>query len=191
MLKGLARASFHILSILAISLGGLWLPHTTTLIALGAVAVIFLSFELLRRRYSRVNNLFFFLFRPMLRDYEKQQFTGAAYTLIGSFIAFLIFPQEVAALAVAFLAVGDPLAAIAGRHIGRREIFKRTLEGDITCFLACMLVGLIFYWSGVYIELPVIVAGAFAATMAEAIQLPVNDNLIMPLLAALVMTMLG
>jgi dolichol kinase len=50
------------------------------------------------------------------------------------------------------------------------------------------VIGFIFYYSGLSIPLLAILVGSAGATIAEAIPLPINDNLTVPLFAGLVMT---
>ena len=110
--------------------------------------------------------------------------------VIASLIAFLAFQRDIAVLALSFLAVGDPLANIVGKQIGRRKLRGKTLEGGLACLIACVVTGLIFYYAGLNVPLLTILLGAAVATISEAIPLPINDNLTIPLLAGLVMTVM-
>ena len=110
--------------------------------------------------------------------------------LIASLIAFLVFQRDIAVLALSFLAVGDPLATIAGKKIGKRKLLGKTLEGNLACFTSCVAIGSIFYYAGLNVPLLTILVGAIGATIMEALPLPINDNLTIPLFAGVVMAVM-
>jgi phytol kinase len=181
---------------LIIPIAALFLPRTALLIALGAIIVIFLPFEFIRLRVPVVNRWFLYVFKPLLRAEEASRFTGTGYTLVGALIAFLVFPRDIAIVAVSFLAVGDPMATMVGKWVGRTRLYGKgktgkvkTLEGSLACLIACLIVGFIFYFAGLDVGWLAVLVGALGATVAEGIPLPfpLNDNLIIPLFAGLVM----
>ena len=184
------RGAFHTAGGLAIALAAHLLPRLVLLTALGALTVLFLAFEVVRLRASKVNSWFFTYFRLLLREEEMSRPTGASYVLIAAVVAFLAFPIELAILAVLFLAVGDPAATFVGRYVGRRRLFGRSVEGDIACLVTCLAIGAGFHYAGSGVPLWIALAGAVTATVAQGIRLGVNDNLSMPLFALLVMWLL-
>ncbi len=138
-----------------------------------------------RLRWSKTERLW-----PLARKSEASRFTGASYLLLGALIAFVLFPRDIAVIALSFMAVGDAAGGIFGKQVGKRRLFGKTLEGDLACFVACAVVGIVYHLTGLSVPLPTIMAGAVCATAVEAIALPVNDNLTMPLFAGAVMTVL-
>lgn len=184
----LKRGLFHLFGVLAIAAVGLFLPRLALLISLGVAVFIVVVFELIRLRAPGVNRWFLSVFKPLLREKEASRFTGTSYSLTAAFIAFLVFPRDIAVLALVFLAVGDAMATIVGKRMGKRRLIgKKTLEGSLACLISCIAVGLIGYYAGLDIALLAILAGSLGATIAEAVPLPVNDNLTLPLFAGLVM----
>jgi dolichol kinase len=107
--------------------------------------------------------------------------------IIASIIAIAAFPRDLTILALSFLAVGDPLATLVGYYRGRHKLFGKSLEGSLTCLVACVGVGFVYYYTGLNVPLPVILVGAAVATIAEAIPFRIDDNLPMPLLAVTAM----
>lgn len=190
MSSTLKRGLFHLFGGLFIPVAALFLPRVVLLVSIGAVTVIFLAFELVRFWASIINRWFFSHFRPLLREAEASCLTGTSYMLIASLIAFLAFPRDIAVLALSFLAVGDPAATIVGKQMGKRRLLGKTLEGDLACLIACLSIGFLFYYAGLNIPLLTIAAGSVGATILQAIPLPVNDNLTMPLAAGVVMTVI-
>jgi dolichol kinase len=183
----LKRGLFHLFGALTLPIAALFLSKAVLLISLGVVTFIVVAIELIRLKVPGVNRLFLWLFKPLLRKEEASRLTGTSYTLVASLIAFLVFPRDIAVVALAFLAVGDAMATIVGKKIGKTRFLGKTLEGDLACFISCIVVGLIFYYAGLDISLLAILVGSLGATIAGAIPLPVNDNLILPLFAGLVM----
>jgi len=186
----LKRELFHIFGGLSIPVAALFLPRVVLLISLGVVTFIFLTFELLRFRAPEMNRWFFWFFKPLLREKEVSRLTGSSYMLIASLVAFLVFPRDIAVLALSFLAVGDSMAAIVGQRLGQRKLLGKTLEGDLASLISCVAVGLVFYYAGLDIPLLTILVGSVSAAIVEAIPLPINDNLAMPLFAGVMMTIM-
>jgi glycerol-3-phosphate acyltransferase PlsY len=184
----LKRGLFHLFGVLSIPVAALFLPRTVLLVSLGAVTFIALALELIRLKVPLINRWFLSFFKPLLRKEEALRLTGTSYSLAGALIVFLVFPRDIAILAVSFLAVGDAMATIVGKQIGKTRLLgKRTLEGDLACFVSCIAVGFIGYFAGLKVSWLAILVGSLGATIAEAVPLPLNDNLTLPLFAGLVM----
>jgi glycerol-3-phosphate acyltransferase PlsY len=190
MSSTIKRGLVHIFGGLSIPIAALFLPRVALLISLGVAIFIFLAFELLRFKLLGVNSWFLRYFRPLLRQEEASRITGASYIVIASLIAFLAFPRDIAVMALSFLAVGDAVAAIVGRYMGKRRLLGKTLEGSLACLISCITTGFIFYCAGLNVGLLTIFLGSITATITEALPLPINDNLTMPLLAGVVMAVI-
>ena len=184
----LKRGLFHIVVGLSIAMAAWFLPRRVLLISMGATAFIWLAFELLRLRYAGINSWFFSWFRSLLREEETSRLTGASYMLVGCLIAFLVFPRDIAVLAICFLAVGDVAASVVGTYLGRRRALGKTVEGNSACFVSCVAIGFILYYADLDIRPLAILLGSVAAAIAEAMPLLIDDNLTIPLFAGLVMT---
>jgi glycerol-3-phosphate acyltransferase PlsY len=182
------RGLFHMFAGLTIPVATLFLPRMVMIIAVGAVTLIFLLIEVLRWKNPAVNRLFLLILKAVLRKEETSRLTGASYMLIASLLAVSVFQRDIAVLALSFLAVGDPLATIIGRRWGRKRLFGKTLEGDLACLVSCIVIGFVFQQVGVAVPGTIILLGALSATVAQAVSLPINDNLTIPLFAGLIMT---
>lgn len=190
MSRTLKRGLFHIVAGLSIPIAALFLPRIVLLMSLGVVTFVFLAFELIRFKAPAINRWFLSFFKPLLRETETSRLTGISYMLVASLIAFLVFQRDIAILALCFLAVGDAVAAIVGKQMGKRKLLGKTVEGDLACFVSCVAIGFIFYYAGLNIRLLTALVGSAGATVVEAMPLPINDNLTMPLFAGLVMTLM-
>jgi glycerol-3-phosphate acyltransferase PlsY len=192
MSSTLKRALVHVFLGLSISISALFF-HTMVLpLALGVATSVFLAVDLVRLMVPDINRWFLWLFKPVLREKEVSHLTGASYMLLASIIALLAFPRDIAVLALSFLAVGDAVATLVGQWAGRRKLLGKSLEGELACFITCIAIGFgfNFYYAGLNFTLPTIILGSACATLAEALPLPIDDNLTMPLFAGVVMTIL-
>jgi len=181
-MKELPRRLFHIFGGLSIAIAGLLVPQSIFLPPLIAATITFLIVEVIRLKFPVVNRQFLLYFRVLLREGEASRFTGSAYLLIASVIAFLIFDKPIAVMALGFVALGDPVASIVGERWGKKKIRGKSLEGSGACFVACLILGIILA-SVTHIPLPLVVVGALGATFIEALPLPINDNLTIPLVS--------
>ena len=111
---------------------------------------------------------------------------GVLFYFIGT-LAVMPFPRDIALASVMILAFGDSVSHLFGVHFGKIThplSDKKFIEGGIVGFFAG-LVGAMFF-----INPGEAAIGAFAAMVAEAIEVKigrrqVDDNLIVPLVAAL------
>ncbi len=164
-----------------------WIPPPWTwrgpLLAFLGVLVV----DVLRLRVPAVAGGFAKRVEPYLRPSERAGPVVAVHLLtgVGALLA-AIAPRPIAATALAYLAVGDAAAALVGRRFGRRRLGAKSLEGSLACFACCLGLGAL--------ALPqhpaAILGGAVAATLAEALPLPVDDNLSVPLVGAAVLALL-
>lgn len=143
------------------------------------------------------------LFGAHLRDSEVRGLTGGSYLLTSSVVTIAVFSREIAFLAISFLVIGDTFAAMFGLSLGKRK-FKnsnKSLEGFIGAFVSCVIFGLIsYFWfikrvfafNSAHPELAIvmIIAGALVASVVESSNLHINDNISIPILSGLAMTII-
>jgi len=164
---------------------------TTVRLSQGFVALAFVwvvTLDFLRLRVGLVKGMFVVLFGSLLRRKEFGGLTGVSHLLLGSLLAALVYEPRVLLPAVAFLGLGDSMAAVVGLSIGRIRIWGKTLEGTLACLLSCLAVAgvssILPYWN---LPFGVGILGAVTATLAEVLPFKVNDNLAIPLMSGLVM----
>jgi dolichol kinase len=143
---------------------------TGVLVGGGALA---LAVEVMRFRVRAFRYWFLLKTRRLLRRHERRTVTGATYLALSYAAAVVVFPTPVAVLAMLYSGVGDAMAAIVGRGIGRHTIRPgKSLEGAVAMFGVTMILGMLL--TG--IPLAAAVAGAAAATALEIAPLPPDDN---------------
>lgn len=186
MRQELFRKTIHLSANSLIPLAYLFLniPKIWMAILIGIASVVFVMIDIRRTRNGWLSKIFAKLFNSMLRSHELEgKLTGASYVLIGSFISIVIFPKEIAVLALLFTAIGDTAAALYGRKFGKLRIWNKTLEGSIAGLIACVIIALFFP------QIPNIIkfSGAFAAMFIELLPINIDDNLRIPLFSGIIM----
>ena len=121
-------------------------------------------------------------------QYEIYEFaTAPIFFALGILVTLLIFPFAASSAAIAIFALGDSTASIFGRIFGRDTLpFNKgkTLEGSVFGFVFAFLAGSVFT-----IPLKSLI-GALIAMTVECLPLPVNDNLVTPLITGAALTLM-
>ncbi|MFA5559570.1 MAG: phosphatidate cytidylyltransferase, partial [Methanofastidiosum sp.] len=122
-----------------------------------------------------------------VRGYEKVDLSAATYFIISSFFTILLFEKNIAIAAISFNSVGDFFSAIIGKKYGRIKYMggKKSMEGSLACFISCLLVGLLI------LNPLMAISGALAATFAEGYLIKVNDNLSIPIISGIILTLVS
>ena len=111
------------------------------LICLFFLVLIFVAVDLLREKNKYIKIFFNLFFNRMMRKHELDgALTGASWVMISAFVTILIFPKNIAILSLIFMSIGDTVAGLAGRAIGKLKIGEKTVEGFLMGFLACALI---------------------------------------------------
>lgn len=184
-LDEIKRKSFHLLILLYI-LAYWLLPRPVVLWGFGILITIVIAGELVRLRRPAFNAWLLDTLGGIHREEETKNLSGLPWTLSGSFLTMLLFPNKtIVLISFFYLAFGDAVAALIGKRFGRhRTLWGKTLEGSAACFVACLLIGIFFLpWQTA-------VLGALCATVIELVPWPLNDNFWMPLFSAFALTML-
>lgn len=150
----------------------------------GAVAL-----DVLRIHERRVRTFFRQFFGELLREHERMSVLGSTYLLLAALIAIEVYPQSVAGVALGYTVLGDAMGALVGRAWGRHKFFNKSWEGVAGCLVACLA------WAAIATPLAglpwsVTLVGALAATVVEALPIPLDDNLGITLVAGYTMKLM-
>ncbi len=131
------------------------------------------------------------LFRKHLEFlYEDKDMRGpnmSFFYALSILFSVIIFSPEIAMAAIICLSMGDPAAKIGGTFLGRTKIGNKTLEGALANLVVSFIIIRL-----IIPNTPVSFAGALSGTAIELFSLPkIDDNLSIPLLSGLVMTLTG
>ncbi|PSQ92172.1 MAG: phosphatidate cytidylyltransferase [Bacteroidetes bacterium SW_4_67_19] len=204
----LRRKALHLLA-LALPLGTALLGKTVALWVLGPAALLALTCDALRSRSRRFARLIQRVVGRMMRADEwasesEQELSadaffgirvnGATWTLVTMALLVALFPAPVAVAAFSLFMIGDAAAALVGRRWGRTcwGDGPRTVEGT-AAFVGMAGLAVAPLAAFGYLPAPWWAAALAVAVAAgaEALPRPLNDNLRVPLTAALVLHLLG
>lgn len=125
----------------------------------------------------------------MVRGHEAAgDFTGATYILLSVCFTVALFSKPIAVAALAFIIVGDTLAALVGRKLGRHSWFgRKTVEGSLACLAGTIVVAFL----APELALPVSLFGALVAAVVETLSITIDDNISVPIVSGVAMTLLS
>ena len=142
--------------------------------------------DLLRLSDRRLRGFFLRLFRSLIRSHEQEHLLGSTYFMIAALLSVLAFDDTIAIAALTFLIIGDTVAAVVGKKYGKPMYWGKSPQGSLACFASCLIIG-----AALLDNQWVIVAGALAATLAEALPVPMDDNMRVPIVSGLVMQLVA
>ena len=160
-----------------------------TVIALSAITFFYIIFEILRLKGYQI-----FMVSSITgfaaRKRDRGKFVLGPVTLsLGVISTLLIFPFKEASIGIMSLALGDGLASLVGKFLGRQHLNiskDKTIAGSIACFTAVFI-------STIAISRSFIKSFFIAAIAAgtEALPLKDFDNILIPLICAGAALILG
>lgn len=170
----------------------LGLEKSTMLTIMIPIALLMLLIDIARlRNWSFWRNFASKITGKMVRGHEKAgDFTGATYILLSVCATVALFSKPIAVAALAFIIVGDTLAALVGRKIGRLKFGHKTVEGTLACLVGTIAVACFVALFVPGLPLKIGIIGAVVATITEAFSFGIDDNVSVPLVSGLVMSLL-
>jgi len=183
--RELQRKSIH-LAMIAIPVWVYLVPRDEALLGLIIATFATVAVDLLRLSDQRLKRFFYQLFRSLIRPHEAEHLIGSTYYMIAALLAVVAFDRTIAIAALTFLVLGDAAAAIVGKRFGRPLYWGKSLQGSAACFAVCLAVG----WP-LLGRADVAVAGALTAMVAEALPVPMDDNMRVPIFSGLVMQLVA
>ncbi|MBI2166086.1 MAG: hypothetical protein HYU29_06770 [Chloroflexi bacterium] len=187
----LARRLFHVGAGSFTPVLAFFLPRPWVLALAGLVALLLVIGELTRFAFPVANLTFRKWLGFLLKPGEEGRVTAATYMALATVMALILFSQEIAALGVLFLSLGDPAASVVGRRFGRWRVGAKSLEGSLAFLAVALVVAGAYYFGGRAERYWPLAVGSVVAAMVELLPLPVDDNLWVPLAAGGAMALLG
>jgi dolichol kinase len=181
------RKSIHFLIGLSPALAALNYPATVLLLVAGVLGYTRMeSLRLAGIRIPLVSGLTDLASRPR----DRGRFVLGPVTLgLGALLALVMYPSPAASIAIYALAFGDGFASLVGKLLGRvRPSFLRgkSLEGSLACFTAVLISAY-----QVSRDYRVALTAAFTAMVTEALPLEDYDNLVLPLVVGLAVSIVA
>lgn len=189
------RKAIHLFSIV-IPVAAVIFDRTAMVMILLIIALILVLTDFLKLRHHRFKTLFLAIFGKVLREKEQNgAMTASTIVIVSAALTIFLFRQEIAVSALVFLIVGDAAAALVGRHFGHFRILgNRTLEGSAAMLTACLFASSVLLYVGNYtgwtLTVEALIVGSVVATIVELVEIPLDDNLRIPILAGFAMELI-
>jgi len=157
-------------------------------------------FEILRFKYLKINILVINSLSLLLKNKEKRKITAATQLAFTSLLILLLFYSQpvIGGLALLYISIGDPIAAIVGIKFGKTVLFRgsgtiktpqngKTIEGTIAFASVALFLAYLIWSKGAYENFFAAALGALAAALVEFLPIPIDDNISVPLISGFVM----
>ncbi len=190
-MKHLDRKLYHLLGGLCLLSLYYLLGRERALLSYAVLFCLVLVLDIARLKIAAVNRFVYSHFASFIRKSEESKLTGTAPYVLGIASSLYLYPAGIATAAICFLVFGDVAATSIGERYGRTRIGEKSLEGTTAFVAAAVGAGLLLSLAGVPVPRGIILLGAIVAAGVELIPLPVNDNLVIPLVSGGAMTLLS
>ncbi len=184
------RHVMHIIVGSAIPIGVLLLPLGLAKWLLIVFSVLAVILEVGRASLPTLNDLLIKVL-PFFKPRERFQITGATYYWLSATFVVFAFPEDIAVLSLLFLSFGDPFATVVGSRDHRARIFGKSVAGTAAFAAIAVIAGAL---ASLHPEIDLVwwvVPGALVAAVAELLPSPLDDNVTVPLAAAITMALLS
>ena len=185
---GIQRRIFHLTAGSTFPTLYVFLDKELVLPVAVAAAVAAIVLEIARFRSERLNRVVMRWFGPLTKRSERRAVFGSTWMLVATAICIAVMERQFAILALYYLSLGDPAAALIGERFGAFRIGKKSLEGTLAFLAVAIGIGSVLLAGALEATYPVMLIGAGAAALAELAPLAgIDDNFKVPLVAGGVM----
>jgi len=141
-----------------------------------------------RRHNKFLHRIYSNLFITFTRPIEQGILSGASWVIIGAAVTIFIFNENTAIIGLLVLSIADSAAAIVGIKFGETQLYSKSLEGSAAFFITATIIVFSLSPAAFYINFIAVIA----ATVVELFSTPrINDNLLIPMVLALILTIGG
>lgn len=197
----LRRKAIH-LGALVLPAGILVLGRPLAAFALVPLACLAVALDWSRVRFEAPRRVLHVVFAGLMRAHEVPAMgapvvlNGATWMCVAAALCAVVFEPAVGAASLAMLMVGDGAAAVVGRRFGRTKWPDgvKSVEGTVAYAATAFATGLVVvFWpfahDGPRLTLAACTVGAVVGAAIEAVPIPVNDNVRVPLVAGAAMAL--
>jgi dolichol kinase len=177
----------------AIPIGYLFINKSIVLIIISALLFLMILVEFIKYKSDFIYNMYLKYFKHMLRDYEydrtKFRINGASWVLLSAVFCIIIFPKLIAITGLLMLSFADSTAGLIGRMFGKKYFApNRSYIGTAAFFLVGIIIILFapkYFYS--FKEYIIVFIAVIATTIADGLNLPIDDNFLIPVTCCSVM----
>lgn len=133
---------------------------------------------------------------PFMRESEKDSLSGLPFYALGVSISLYFFDEKIAILGILFLIFSDPISSAIGILFGKDKILggKKSIQGAAAGFVTCYMLALFYTLNFVpltYSLLGFALAAGIIGSISELLSIFVDDNLTVPIISTLGLTVLN
>ena len=152
--------------------------------------------DFIRNRIPALNKLVIKLMGPLMRRSEKDGVSGLPFYALGVSLSLFFYSRDIAIVSCMFLVFSDPLSSFFGVLYGKDKILpNKSLQGAVAGFFTCYLITLFYAMNtstlGTHLLVFSILAGIIGAASELVSAFNIDDNLTIPVLSGLGMTVLN
>ncbi len=160
------------------------------------VALMGFAIDFFRKKYRFLNLVVLKIMGPLMRRSEREGVTGLPFYALGCSLALYFYERDIAILSIMFLVFSDPISSFFGVLYGKDKILpNKSLQGAVAGFFTCYLISLFYAMNtstiGTHILTFSIISGLIGSTSELISAFNVDDNLTIPVLSGLGMTLLN
>lgn len=172
-----------------------WSANTWGFIGL-SLAAFGLVMDLIRIRYKPINSFTLKIMGPFMRRSEREGLSGFPFYALGVALSLFFYHKDIAILSIMFLVFSDPLSSFFGVLYGKDKIMpNKSLQGAVAGFFTCYLITLFYVMNSTTLGAHILVFSVVAGIIGTASELisafNIDDNLTIPVLSGLGMTLLN
>ena len=161
-----------------------------------AVALVGFTVDFIRSRIPAFNKMVIKLMGPLMRRSEKDGVSGLPFYALGVSLSLFFYSRDIAIVSCMFLVFSDPLSSFFGVLYGKDKILpNKSLQGAVAGFFTCYLITLFYAINtttlGTHLLVFSIVSGVIGAASELVSAFNIDDNLSIPVISGLGMTLLN
>lgn len=164
-------------------------------VGLGLVVFGFMSlcFDLYRIKFPKINEFVLRFMGPFMREGEKNSISGLPFYALGVGLSLVLFKESIAIISILFLVFADPISSAFGIKFGTQKIYgNKSLEGCVAGFITCFII-VLTYGMNTQLNADInlfafAIIAAMAACMTELFSVTVDDNITIPVISGIAMT---
>jgi dolichol kinase len=170
--------------------------QNTWAIIMFAIALVGFAVDIIRNRIPTLNAYIIKGMGPLMRRSEREGVTGLPFYALGISLSLFFFSRDVAIVSTMFLVFSDPLSSFFGVLYGKDKILpNKSLQGAVAGFFTCYLITLFYGMNTTTLGTHLLVFSIFAGIIGAASEIVsgfnIDDNLTIPVLSGLGLTILN
>ena len=160
------------------------------------IALAGFTMDLVRNKVPAVNKLVIKFMGPLMRRSEKDGVSGLPFYALGVSLSLFFYSRDIAIVSTMFLVFSDPLSSFFGILYGKDKILpNKSLQGAVAGFFTCYLITLFYAMNtsalGTHLLLFAIISGLIGSASELVSAFNIDDNLTIPVISGLGMTLLN